>query len=63
MDTLDRERLSELVAERDEACTAGSLERRAYVQGRIDEYVSQNAIDATPSNALDLQWEDGRYDA
>jgi hypothetical protein len=44
MENIDRERLVELMIDRDEAVLPARS--GAYWQGRIDEYVAQNAIGA-----------------
>jgi hypothetical protein len=62
LDPLDREYLTELIAKRenvDDPERSGilidRLMRRAYYQGRIDEYCSQNAIDREDAPDLDLR--------
>lgn len=53
LDPLDHERLESLVTERDAAANEASC-RDAYLQGRIDEYCGQNAIDQSDTT-LDLK--------
>lgn len=54
MDAMDRDYLKGLVEQRDDAVT---VDQARYLQGRIDEYCAQNALDQSDAepHGIDLK--------